>query len=226
MSAKAYDDTRYYAEFASAAAKNISEKDCSKYFKRYDPELPRIERVLGMLKAIRPESVLDVGPGRGRSLWPMVHSFPECDFTCVDSFAWRARVINAVGTEIGRLRAYEASACDLSMFAGGDFDVVTALEVFEHIQDVERAVREAVRVARRFLILSVPSKPDDNPDHVHFLPFSKLSAMIYNAHRPVAKLTEEYASQSMLVLARFRDENDAQIPENPAHRGFEETTRR
>jgi ubiquinone/menaquinone biosynthesis C-methylase UbiE len=202
-----FDDSRHYAKFALACAKN-TEKDCSKYFKRYDPELPRIEKVLGMLKAIHPNSILDIGPGRGRSLWPMVEAFPECDFTCVDFFAWRAEVINAVGIEIGRLRAFEADACDMRIFANNSFDVVTALEVFEHIQDVGRAIKEAVRVAKNFIIVSVPSKPDENPDHIHFLPFKKLSSMLLDSAKPIAKLTEGYASQSMLILARFENERD------------------
>jgi ubiquinone/menaquinone biosynthesis C-methylase UbiE len=206
-----FDDGRYYARFASACARNIA-KDCGKYFKRYAPELPRIEKVLGMLKTIRPDSLLDIGPGRGRSLWPMLETLPECDFTCIDSFAWRTEVINAVGADIGRLRAFEADACDMRIFSDGSFDVVTALEVFEHIRDVERAIREAVRVARNFVIVSVPSKPDDNPDHVHFLPFGKLSAMLLDSGKAVAKLTKDYASQSMLVFTRIENGQDAQVP--------------
>lgn len=213
-----FDDSRYYAGFASACARHI-EKDCSKYFKRYDPELPRIEKVLGMLKAIRPGSVLDIGPGRGRSLWPMLETLPECNFTCVDPFAWRAEVINAVGMDmdIGRLRAFEADACDMRIFADGSFDVVTALEVFEHIRDVERAVRETVRVAKHFVIASVPAKPDDNPDHVHFLPFGKLSSMLLDSGKSITKLTRDYASQSMLVLARISNGRNAQVSQDTPH---------
>lgn len=209
MPDKLFDDSKYYARFASACAKNISEKDCSKYFKRYCPELPRIDRVLGMLKAIRPKTILDIGSGRGRALWPMVYAFPDCEFTCVDRFGWRAKVINAVGMEVGNLRAFEMDSCDMRAFANDSFDVVTALEVFEHVQDVRSAIGEAVRVAKNFLIASVPAKPDENPDHIHFLPFPKLSAMLADAGKPIAKLAESYASQSMLVLTRFGNERDA-----------------
>ena len=41
------------------------------------------------------------------------------------------------------------------------------LEVMEHIPDTEKAVKNAVRLARNYVIVSVPSKPDDNPEHIH-----------------------------------------------------------
>lgn len=51
--------------------------------------------------------------------------------------------------------------------ADNSFDVVTMLEVMEHIPDTEAVVRQAVRLARNYIIVSVPSKPDDNPEHIH-----------------------------------------------------------
>ena len=47
------------------------------------------------------------------------------------------------------------------------FDVVTMLEVMEHIPDTEALVRNAVRLAKNYVIVSVPSKPDENPEHIH-----------------------------------------------------------
>ena len=41
------------------------------------------------------------------------------------------------------------------------------LEVMEHIPDTEAVVLNAIRLARNYIIVSVPSKPDDNPEHIH-----------------------------------------------------------
>ena len=52
-----------------------------------------------------------------------------------------------------------------------------ALEVLEHIPDVESAVRAAVRMARRYVVVTVPSKPDDNPEHIHLLTKERLTEL-------------------------------------------------
>ena len=41
------------------------------------------------------------------------------------------------------------------------------LEVMEHIPDTEAVVRNVVRLAKNYVIVSVPSKPDDNLEHIH-----------------------------------------------------------
>ena len=43
------------------------------------------------------------------------------------------------------------------------------LEVLEHIPEVEKAGTAAVRMAKKYVVVSVPSKPDDNPEHIHLL---------------------------------------------------------
>ena len=44
-------------------------------------------------------------------------------------------------------------------FADDEFDVATAIEVLEHVPDPEATVAEMARVAKRFLLVSVPREP-------------------------------------------------------------------
>jgi len=199
---------RYYIEFAEACAKLIRDKDCTEYFKRYDPELPRIAKVLGILKSVSPTSVLDIGSGRGRALWPMLTTLPNASFTCVDPVEWRCEVINAVHNGgIQRVQAVPGNILD-NTYPNNHFDVVTALEVIEHIPLVKKALCQIMKLASRFVIITVPSKPDNNPEHVHFFNQAYLISLIKEAetklNKKITKIQPDYAGNSMVVLIGFQ----------------------
>src|SRR5947209_2342913 len=46
------------------------------HFKRTNT-LPRVRKVLGILRGLAPSSLLDIGSGRGVFLWPLLDTFPE-----------------------------------------------------------------------------------------------------------------------------------------------------
>src|SRR5215472_7348436 len=43
--------------------------------------LPRVRKALGALRGLAPESLLDVGSGRGAFLWPLLDAFPDLPIT-------------------------------------------------------------------------------------------------------------------------------------------------
>ncbi len=133
-------------------------------FKR--KQLPRVRKVIGILKGLRPAELLDVGSGRGTFLWPLLDAEPELPVTAIDLACHRVRDLVAVRAGgVNRLRSSRHSVLALG-FADDAFDVVTALEVLEHLEAPQVAARELLRVTRRFVVASVPSKPDDNPQHI------------------------------------------------------------
>lgn len=143
--------------------------------------LPRVRKVLGILHGLDPRELLDLGTGRGVFLWPLLEAFSELPVTCVDHDPERVRQLQAVSRGgVKRLSAVPADATSLA-FDDRCFDVVTALEVLEHIEQVDAAVRETVRVGRRFVVASVPSRPDDNPGHVHLLKAEVLARLFERA---------------------------------------------
>ena len=106
--------------------------------------LARIRRVFGVLRSLAPEDLLDVGSGRGAFLWPLLDEFPDLTVTAIDEDPIRARDIEAVRLGgIDALAGHRMDATKLA-FPVGEFDVVTLLEVLEHIPDVPKALAEAV----------------------------------------------------------------------------------
>jgi 2-polyprenyl-3-methyl-5-hydroxy-6-metoxy-1,4-benzoquinol methylase len=162
--------------------------------------LPRVTRVLGVLKGIAPTSLIDVGSGRGVFLWPLLSMLPALPVVAIDTRRDHLETIDAVrrgGFE--RLRAQRMDAKALA-FDDNAFDVITALEVLEHIADVQQAVAEVVRVARRFVVVSVPSKPDDNPKHLRLLDRAALEGLFSRVG--VERLTFDNVLGHLIAVAR------------------------
>lgn len=116
------------------------------------------ENLDGLFTRAAPTSLLDIGCGEG--VW---------------THAWALRMgegsrVVGLDLEDARLRAEWAkrSASNLEFrvrpdgplpFGDDAFDVVSAIEVLEHVPDPENVLSEMVRVGRRYLLVSVPREP-------------------------------------------------------------------
>lgn len=143
--------------------------------------LPRVKRVVGALRALGPTDLLDAGSGRGTFLWALLDAFPHLEVLSIDLAPIRIRDLEAMhrgGLVRLRARLGDVQALDL---ADGAFDGATALELLEHVADPARAARELLRVSRRFVVASVPSQPDDNPEHLRLFSPDELTRLFLDA---------------------------------------------
>ncbi len=169
-------------------------------FKR-QAELPRVRRVLGLLRSLVPTDLLDVGSGRGAFLWPLVDAFPELPVLAIDHQERRALDIDAVRRGgIDRLCSARMDARRLALRTKSR-DVATALEVLEHLERPELAARELVRVARRFVVASVPAHEDENPEHLHLFDETALQRLFEAAG--ATRVTFERVHNHIIALARL-----------------------
>ncbi|MCX4240756.1 class I SAM-dependent methyltransferase [Paraliomyxa miuraensis] len=171
-------------------------------FKR-SATLPRVAKVLGILRGLMPGSLLDVGSGRGVFLWPLLHEMPWLSVTALDADPLRVRDLRAVHDGgIERLRALQGDAAALPV-SDGVVDVATALEVLEHLTNPEDAAAELLRVASRFVVVSVPSGPDDNPQHIQLFTPDRLRDMFMD--RGARRVQIEHVLGHMIAVIRVEE---------------------
>lgn len=162
-------------------------------------DLPRVKAALGIIKAVYPESLLDVGSGRGVFLFPFLREFPSTPVMSLDILPHRAEFLDAIHRGgVDRLTAIQADICTWDA-PDNSYDAVTLLEVLEHIPEVGQAVLNAVRIARRYVVVSVPSKPDNNPEHLRLLTKDKLTALF--AAAGVTKLHFDGVNGHLIMTA-------------------------
>jgi ubiquinone/menaquinone biosynthesis C-methylase UbiE len=166
-------------------------------------DLPRVRAVLGVLRALNPSRLLDVGTGRGVFLWPLLDAFPDLEVTAVEHDERRRGHLEAVRRGgLQRLHVIGADACRVP-FVDDAFDVVTALEVLEHQTDPFPLAREVLRLAARFVVVSVPSKPDENPEHVQLFTAATLEALLRQAGAAkVQKVQINYVLNHIIAVVR------------------------
>jgi ubiquinone/menaquinone biosynthesis C-methylase UbiE len=161
--------------------------------------LPRVRRIFGYFHQLAPDSLLDIGSGRGVFLWPLLDTFPHLRVHCIDVREDRVADIQAVAA--GGVERLSAAVEDVSKLSipDGSFAGATILEVLEHLEHPERAVAEAVRVAREFVAVSVPSKPDDNPEHIRLFDGESLTNLFLQAG--VRRVSVDHVLNHIVALA-------------------------
>jgi ubiquinone/menaquinone biosynthesis C-methylase UbiE len=217
MNVTGYSDDRYFTHLAAAFVRGktsglpfgLSSEELIKIglsrglrlhkFKRHT-ELPRVRKVLGILQGLRPASLLDIGSGRGTFLWPLLDAFPHLSVTALDLNPVRVADINSVRAGgVSNLQALQMDATKINI-EDNYAEVVTALEVLEHLYAPEKAAAEAVRVARKFVIASVPSKEDDNPEHLHLFDKQRFESLFLSAGAKSVKI--DFVLNHMIAVAR------------------------
>jgi len=133
--------------------------------------------------------VLDVGCNRGYASCVMALSADSV--MCVDispeDLASASELASMCG--IKNIQFQHGDAYSLP-FADKSFDTVTLLEVLEHLERPEVAVSEALRVARRRVVITVPAKGHmtETPGHIWDFAVQDIVSML-----PSADYAEQHA---------------------------------
>lgn len=111
--------------------------------------------MLSELKKLRIDSVLDVGCGEGFIL-------NKLKSESIGKY-WQGIDYAKEAIEIGRkihpdLNLKQGSVYE-SGFNDNSFDLVICTEVLEHLEDTKKALKEVLRISKKYVLLSVPNEP-------------------------------------------------------------------
>jgi SAM-dependent methyltransferase len=134
-------------------------------FDKYGSSNPVVRRLMGgfhdtldeLWGTAAPESVLDVGCGEGVLTHEWAERLGDQRIVGIDlddpklHAEWERRTRPNL-----EFRVEEATSLS---FADDEFDLAAAIEVLEHVPEPEATVAEMARVARRWLLVSVPREP-------------------------------------------------------------------
>jgi 2-polyprenyl-3-methyl-5-hydroxy-6-metoxy-1,4-benzoquinol methylase len=135
-------------------------------YDKYGSTNPVVRRLMGAFEGTLdelftqadPQSLLDVGCGEGVLTQQWAQRLGERRRVVgidLDDPALHAEWVKRTAPNL----EYRVMKAENLPFADGEFDAAAAIEVLEHVPDAEHTVAEMARVAKRWLLVSVPREP-------------------------------------------------------------------
>jgi ubiquinone/menaquinone biosynthesis C-methylase UbiE len=125
------------------------------------------------------DKVLDVGMGLGYGMHILSVKAGEVHGVDVDkkAVAWVRRELLGKNPKIKQVSTYDGYKLP---YKDGEFDVITCVDVLEHVEDYDKFIDELLRVSRRYVMFSTPNRrpeftnPDGSPkNHWHLREWTK-----------------------------------------------------
>jgi 2-polyprenyl-3-methyl-5-hydroxy-6-metoxy-1,4-benzoquinol methylase len=134
-------------------------------YDKYGSSNPVVRRLMaGFQRALddlfdhaEPTSLLDVGCGEGLLVQRWAQRLPERRIVGID--LQEASIQAGWAEHQAPNLEYRVVQAERLPFAAGEFDLVSAIEVLEHLPDPEQTLSEMARCAARHLLVSVPHEP-------------------------------------------------------------------
>ncbi|TAF33410.1 MAG: methyltransferase domain-containing protein [Cytophagales bacterium] len=160
---------------------------------------PEITKVMGFLRGIQPDNLLDISEPQGSFIWRVMDEFRFLPATVVDidsQYAELAKFMHKGG--VTNIRGQQTPLTDMSCFSNEQFDVVTLLDVLQHVQEGEKILLEICRITKRFVICVVPLKPDPQ----HKSAFTEHSLRAIFKKKDIHQFKVEVIRNSLVMVAR------------------------
>jgi len=119
--------------------------------KRYTPDDYYHKSILSLLSHIDFDSVLDIGCGDGH----LCHLFRERGIRNVAGVDISKTRVAICASQYQECEFKQGSAYDIP-YKDNSFDLVTAIEVIEHLEEPLKALKDIKRVSKKYIMFQVP----------------------------------------------------------------------
>ncbi|GBD02044.1 putative methyltransferase YcgJ [bacterium HR18] len=164
-----------------------------------------LEQLATLVAQTQPKTLLDVGCGEGFVAAFLKQRLPEVEITGIDASVSALAYAQA---HFGQYATFRRGDIYGLPFPDRAFDTVVCSEVLEHLEDPESAIAELKRVARRYVVLTVPLEPyfrwlnrlgqwlrvSEDPGHVQFWTHAAFKRLVQQ-HFNEAKLYRKHIYQ-------------------------------
>jgi len=113
------------------------------------------ETLFSLIKNLKIETVLDVGCGEGFTLNKLKENKIGKTYEGID---YSKEAIALGRKAYPDLHIFEGNIYDLK-YKDNSFDLVICSEVVEHLENPQKALKELLRVSKKYVLLSVPNEP-------------------------------------------------------------------
>lgn len=164
-----------------------------------------LDSLVEMVQRTEPQAVLDAGCGEGFVTNYLAQRHAGLKLTGVDL---SGEAISYAEAHFGTAATFRTGSLYKLPFSDNAFDTVVCSEVLEHLDEPDRALNELKRVARNYVVITVPREPyfkflndigrfigtTPDPEHVNF--WTKTTFQTYiNRHLAEAQFAWKHTYQ-------------------------------
>lgn len=148
--------------FCMSASSDVAQPSTNLHKYTYDNRLYQwhlhafLDTLAHMVRETAPQSVLDAGCGEGFVTHYLAQKHPDLKLTGMDL---SQEAIDYAEAHFGDAAMFRTGSIYKLPFSDNSFDTVVCSEVLEHLDAPDKAVLELKRVARQYVVITVPREP-------------------------------------------------------------------
>ncbi|MCK4744785.1 class I SAM-dependent methyltransferase [Candidatus Parcubacteria bacterium] len=114
-----------------------------------------IRQIVEIVQSLKISGILDAGCGEGLIIHNILRKIPKVK---IDAFDISEQALENAKKILPNNNFFQGDITDIKL-PSNDYDLIIALEILEHLENPEAALRELKRATKKYCLISVPWEP-------------------------------------------------------------------